>query len=633
MKLIGPVLALALLAACSGGTGSPYERGLAAFEAGDIRTARVELLNALQSNPDDKAARVLQARVQLALGDGVAAESEIVRARQAGVPADQLAHLLAHAKLLQGDARAALAEAAGAAPAHEAYAMRIRGRAYMALGENEDARAAFNRALAVAPDDSFVWTDVGRFRRATGDIAGALEAADRAVAANANNAEALVLRGELTRGQYGLAAALPWFDRALDIDPGNVSALLERATTYGDMGRMTDMLADAREVHRLTGGHPTAYYLQAMLAARARDFNLARSLWNRTSGAFDDTPAGRLLLSAIDFETGNEEQAAQRLALLVADQPGNRRARRLLAAARWRGGDAAGVIAALRPIVDLPDADSYSLSLIGRALARQGDPAAASRYLARAARPAPGTLAAPDPLSDSDFAAVRRAAEENPRDGPAQVRLISALLARGLGDEALARARRVQADNQGAPEVHILVGDALGMRGDFAAAAQQYRRAANLAFSEGVALRLVEALQRSGQTQAADNVLRLFVQQNPRNVPALVLLAGREMQAQNWASAIAIYEDLRQRLGNNDATILNNLAWAYSESGDVARALPLARRAFALDRDNPATADTLGWLLFKAGRRAEGLALLEQAARGAPSDGEIRARLARARRS
>ena len=50
-----------------------------------------------------------------------------------------------------------------------------------------------------------------------------------------------------------------------------------------------------------------------------------------------------LLLTAIDFETGNEEQAAQRLAGLVARQPGNRRARRLLAAAQWRMGDAAGV--------------------------------------------------------------------------------------------------------------------------------------------------------------------------------------------------------------------------------------------------------------------------------------------------
>jgi cellulose synthase operon protein C len=627
-------LALALLvAACSGGAGTAYERGMAAFGEGDMRTARVEFLNALQADPDDGPARVMQARVHLALGDGVAAESEIMRARQAGVPAAETAHLLAHAKLLRGDSRAALAEAAGAAPAHEAYAARMRGRAWMALGDGGQARAAFDRALAVAPNDSDVWTDVGRFRRAGGDVAGAIEAADRAVAANARNAEALTLRGELTRIQYGLAAALPWFDRALDVDEGHVTALLERAITYGDMGRMIDMLADVREVHRQTGGHPTAYYLQAMLAARARDFTLARSLWNRTRGAFDDTPAGLLLLSAIDFETGNEEQAAQRLSRLVADQPNNRRARRLLAAAQWRAGDPAATVASLRPIVDLPDADAYSLSLMGRALERQGDTIAASLYLARAARPQPGALAALDPLSDSDFAGVRRAAAANPGDGPAQVRLISALLARGNGDEALQRASRLEEQNPGVPEVHILVGDALGVRGDFAAAIQHYRRAANLTFSEGVAMRLIEALQRSGQGQAADNVLRLFVEQNPRNVPALVMLAGREMQARNWPAAIEIYEGLRQRLGNNDATILNNLAIAYAENGDLERAVPLARRAWTLNEDNPATADTLGWLLFRSGRRAEGLALLEQAARGVPSDGEIRRRLAQARRS
>ena len=65
--------------------------------------------------------------------------------------------------------------------------------------------------------------------------------------------------------------------------------------------------------------------------------------------------------------------------------------------------------------------------------------------------------------------------------------------------------------------------------------------------------------------------------------------------------------------------------------GDMDRAVPLARRAWSLDRDNPATADTLGWLLFQSGHRAEGLVLLQQAARGAPSDSDIRRRLAEAR--
>jgi tetratricopeptide (TPR) repeat protein len=626
-----PLLALCL-AACSGQQGTAYERGVAAFDNGDIRTARVELLNAIQADPNNGAARVMQARVALALGDGVAAESEIARARRAGVPADQTAHLLGHARLLQDDAQGALREAAQAGRDHFAYAHRIAGRAHMALGDTGNAEAAFRRALAAAPRDSRVWTDIGRFRRATGDLAGAIEAADRAAAAGPRNAEALTLRGELTRGQYGLAAAIPWFDRALEVDSGNVAALLERAATFADMGRMGEMLADARKVLQLTGGHPRAYYLQAVLAARARNFALARRLWNRTGGAYDDTPAGLLLLGAIDFETGNEEQAARRLAELVRRQPGNRRARRLLAAAQWRMNDPAAVVATLRPLAERPDADAYALSLIGRALARTGDADGAALYLARAASPQPAALVALDPLAEGAFAGVRRTAEASPDNGPAQVRLIAALLGRGQNDEALERARRLQAANPGVPDVHILVGDALGLRGDPAAAAAEYRRAANLAFSEAVAMRLIGALQRAGQGPQADAVLSLFVQQNPRSVPGLILLAARAMQEEDWPDAIAIYESLRRRLGDNDATILNNLAWAYSEEGDLARAVPLARRAWSLDRDNPATADTLGWLLFKAGRRAEGLALLERAARGAPSGAEVRRRLAQARR-
>lgn len=633
MRPLLPLLlgALALLAACADNRGA-FDRGRAAFEAGDMRTARVELMNALQGDPANVAARLLKARVDLALGDGVAAEAEVARARQAGAPVEETRAVFAHARLLQGDARGALNEAGEPTGSEAAYRARIRARALAALGDGA-AGAMFDRAMALGPRDSDVFADVAAFRRARGNIAGALQAADQAVALGPHNARALMLRGELTRSQYGLAAALPWFDRALEVDPGSVDARLERAITYGDLGRMQDMLADAREAHRLSGGaNNMAYYLQAVLAARGRDYELARSIFNRTNGAFADRPSGILLESAIDFGMGNAEQAAQRLTRLVAMQPGNRRARRLLAAARWQMDDPAGVIAALEPLAVRPDADSYSLTLMARALARRGDAAGASAYYARAAVPAPARSAL-DPLSPQEFDGLRRQAAAEPGNGPVQVRLISALLARGLGEEALGRARQLQAANPGAPEVHMLVGDALGTRGDFAGAAEQYRRAANLAFSEPVALRLIEALRRSNQLDAADGVLTLFLRQNPRNVPAQIMVAARMMEREEWAEAITVYEGLRRRLGNNDATILNNLAWAYAETGEFERALPYARRAWALDRDNPATADTLGWILYRGGSDpVGGLALLEQAARGAPSDAAIRRRLEQARR-
>jgi tetratricopeptide (TPR) repeat protein len=105
---------------------------------------------------------------------------------------------------------------------------------------------AFDRAITTDPKNSYAWLDIARFRRSIGDMGPALFATDKAVAANPRHAAALVMRGELSREQYGLAAAIPWFDRALEVDPANLPALLERASTFGDMGRMTAMLADAR---------------------------------------------------------------------------------------------------------------------------------------------------------------------------------------------------------------------------------------------------------------------------------------------------------------------------------------------------------------------------------------------------
>ena len=174
-------------------------------------------------------------------------------------------------------------------------------------------------------------------------------------------------------------------------------------------------------------------------------------------------PPGMLLISAIDFETGNEEQAARRLAALVQRQPGNRRARRLLAAAQWRMNDPAAVVATLRPLADRPDADAYALSLIGRALTRTGDGEGAALYLARAARRSPPRSPRSIRWARASSPRVRRAAEaesrRRPGPGPADLGL-----ARPRPDRRGAGARAPAAGGQipGAPEVHILVGDALG---------------------------------------------------------------------------------------------------------------------------------------------------------------------------
>src|SRR5688500_4316573 len=59
---------------------SAYDRAFAMFERDDYKGARIELLKALQANPNNPLARLLNARLALEVGAGVAAQTEVEKA-------------------------------------------------------------------------------------------------------------------------------------------------------------------------------------------------------------------------------------------------------------------------------------------------------------------------------------------------------------------------------------------------------------------------------------------------------------------------------------------------------------------------------------------------------------------------
>lgn len=601
----------------------------AALARSHPREARAALIDAIREDPSFGPAHLLQARVYLQLGDGVAAEAELSRARDAGIAAARTHHLMAHALLLQNQPDRALREAdpATVPGAFAAYAARIRGRSLLLLGDNAGAARAFATALRAAPRDAGLWVDLGRFRFAIGESAGALQAADRAVALAPRSPEALLFRGELTRTQYGLRAALPWFERALSIDPLNVPAMLAKAATLGEMGEARATLALTRAVIALDEHNPNAFYLQAVLAARAGKFGLARTLIQRTGNALDQMPAMMLLAGAVEYRLGNMEQAIDRLSRLIAIQPDNMKARRLLGGAQWRAGDVRATIETLQPLGELPEADSYALTLIGRGYERLGDRLTAARYLDRAAQPG---WALPPPAGDPHLSeALQRTVAANPANIAAQIDLVRAYVRNGRNEEALNQALALERANPGAAGAHVLVGDVLASLRRFGEAAAAYRQAANMGFTEPVALRLIEALRDAGQNREAAEALSLFLGQNPRNVAGQLLAADFMMSAGEFARAARLLEGLRQRLGDDDAALLNNLAWAWFRTGRTEPAVALAAKAFALAPANPAVAHSYGWLLLQTRRNpARALSLLEQAAAQAPDNPDVRRHLA-----
>ena len=596
---------------------------------GNATAGRSWAIKATRAAPGWGLAQTVLARCHLALGEGVAAEAAIGRARDAGFGSARLHQLSAEALLEQGKPERALAEARKAPPRYRRYALRVAGQALAASGDLPAAQRLLGNLLAeVDGRDPDAWVALGRVRVQTGDVGGAIDAAARALAQRPRDADALALRAELVRGQFGLVAALPWFEAALKVDPWRHDVLIGYAATLGDAGRNRAMLAASRRALAARPGSPQALYLQAVMAARAGNADLARALLQRTGGALDGQPGPLLLAGLLDYDDGAFSQATMRWRAVVAQAPMNLAARRLLGAALLRSGDARGALDVLRPVALRLDADSYTLGLVGRAFEATGERDWAARFLDRAAFPARAT--AIQFGTDDDIGLLRANLERDPANPVVRVEYLRGLLFRGERQAALAQSQALVRAYPGVPQAHLILGDTLMTLDRFDAAAQSYARAASLRFDEPTMLRSVEALERAGARDKAAVVAALFLVQNPGNIAARRLIGHWQIAGGTWDAAIDTLEGLRADLGNRDAALLGELAQAYAGAGDDETAEIYAAAAYRLAPMNAGVVDSYGWVLYQGEALPQAIELLRKAVAIAPGHGGLRWHLAQA---
>ncbi len=597
----------------------------------DIRSARIELMNAIKADPEWIDARVAQAEVLLSLYDGIGAEAEIDKAVSLGLNPAAVRHLYGHALYLQGKAQEARDQllADDIPTEHQGYAARILGKVALQTGDAQLASLSFNRAIELDRRNPDLWVDIARFRADSGDQAGATNAVDEAVKLDPDNIRALQYRGELLRSQFGLGAALPWFDRALEIAPNDVPLLTEYAATLGDMGRMTEMLAVARKIIALDGRNPRAFFMQAVLAARAGNFGLARRLMHQTEGAIDNVPAVLLVQGIIEHGEGNYNAAVDKFGRLVSIQPGNRQAQNLLARSLYLAGSAVDAVDVLKPQIDWTGADPYALWLAGRALEAIDERGQAAEVMNRAAIHDSGrdsTIVAEVPLG-----ILSAEAQRNPSDARAVVPYIRALYNAGDYITAFAQAKRLQEGNPGASAAHILVADVAAAMGNFDEALDALEQARSIRFSEPVMLRLVEVLRSRGAMQQSGEVLAQYLSYNPSNVAGLRWMAYAHLETKSWAVAAHLLENLRKRLGENDALILAGLTQAYTGLGQTEKAIAVGRIAYRVQPSSPVVSHLYGLALMADDtRKQDAISLLGKAVAIMPENPVYRDSLRRA---
>jgi len=462
---------------------------------------------------------------------------------------DALRAWLAEALLGEGDRDGArrVLDAGGLTPDSGGLGWRIRGQIALGDGKLDAAATAFDQALHFAPNDADLWVSIASLRFTGGEQVLAEAAADRAVALDPRNPRALALRGMLIREQYGLAAALPWFETALQLHPDEPALLDAYASTLGDMGQYRAMLIVARKLAEVDPKNPRPRLMEAVLAARAGQTDLARAILQRTGTAFRDMPAAMLLTGVLEYRAGNYDLSVTVLERLVRGQPDNLTARHVLARALAAKGE-------WRRLIDLFDGDVAAgsaspdlVALVGEGWTRlamresaaraKGDRDKGRAMIARATAmggTAPGAVLASD--GAESVLAVRYG--DNPKAAANAVPYIRTLITAHQADAAQPIADRLRDENAGNADANMLAGDVRMIRGDARGALIDYTNAAAIRFNEAVLVRMDAALRAGGRAGDADAMTSRYLAQNPESATAMTLLAA------GWADNPARARDL-----------------------------------------------------------------------------------------
>lgn len=388
------------VAACSPDAAQRLSTAESYFAKGDHAGARLELVNALAQDPANRQALLLNARNDVALGDGIGGERSVKLALAAGVAATATRPLLIESFVLQEKNREALALLGADATRDTASNTLLRARALWGLDRHDEAQRIVAAALKADPLALPIRLESGRMALLLRNYDLARNEADRVLAKRPDHLDALILRGEIAAATGEIRNGEAWFARAGRVAPKDRRAIGGLAAALGDVGELDKMAAVLEPALAQAPDDQRFILLKARLELARKNPAVAAEWLARSKDVrFDKTQ--RALMGEVAIALGRFDQAITALGPLVVAEPHAAAPRLLLARAQLGARDPAAAFETLLPIAGQsgvkrsatqPAASPAALLLLAEAAKGAGRPEAAA-LARRALFPDPRWLA------------------------------------------------------------------------------------------------------------------------------------------------------------------------------------------------------------------------------------------------
>jgi len=616
-----------------------YLNAVVAFQNKELQQAEDSLVKVLNVAPNHPQSLLLMGSVAYAQGKLETAERNLTRYLQivpGHLPAVKLL-AASRMKLKQPKQAVDILKTAETAAQDDPQFMALLGSAYMQSGELDKGTQALEKAAKLAPDVAAIQTQLALGHIATGKI-------DLAV-------------GNL--------------EHAVDLDQGVVQADVMLVMAQVKQKKYDLAIKTAEKLSAKMPENPMPYHLMAAAYKAKGDKANARKQWRQALAKKADYSTAVVNLANLALEEGDEKAAEAEYQKLLKNSPGNLSAfiglaqlsekqRDYDAMARWLNKAHDANPKALQPSIMLSryhlaknepmkaleimreaysnNEDNplalYELGKVQLAAGQNSNAIHSFRKLEDKAQKNPelflllGKALQAGKNNQEAVAAWEKALEIKTDYLPAEAALAGEALRQKQFEKVEQLALAIQKKHPASALGFRFEGDSYRGRKQNEKALKAYEKAFKIAPDSYLAQQQFLLLKQAGKMDDAFSLLEKWVENNPKELSATLMLAMAHQEKGHREKAVYYYEKIIVKAPNN-TLVLNNLAWLYQELGDK-RAVATAEKALAGAESRPEVADTAGWVLIQNNQVNRGLVILQQAAVQAPHIPAIRVHLAEA---
>ena len=574
--------------------------GIIYLSLGKIKEARDEENTVLDRKPQDDQAPLLL--VQMATTPAMAEEikQHLQLLSQKGDSAS-LQVALGSIAFRAGDLKSAESafKRAQALDPKSSAAWSALGALYLSQTNLTQAESAFKTAADLAPARSHEKLQYAGFKKETGDPAAAKRVLEDMAQKTPDYIPVWMELAKLSAAEKKYDEAAAFLNKLLARDPDNFDALMLGAQVKLAQGNITEATTDLERMSQIYKQASRVYYQLAIAYVAGNENDKAAASLKKALALDANFPEAILLQAKLEIQNGEVDAAIASLKQLIQQHPKIVQSQLLLADAyRDQGSltDALGIyrqLAAAYP-------KSFEIPLaMGDIFLQQKENGEARKAFTKALELVPDNLIALEKLVNLDLMEKQYAA-------------------------ALQQVEPQLKKNPKLAAPHIFQAQIFMSQGDTNQAEASLFKAIELQPElETPYVLLARIYMGSNQNEKALAEFQIAAAKNTNDVAALLMIGIINNEEKNYQAARDAYEKLLV-LDPKFNPALNNLAYLYSEYlNDLDRAYELAQRARGLLPNDPPTADTLGWVLYKRGQYPSALTLLQEAAPQLPNEPEI----------